>query len=80
MEGDLQRAIGRNLRQLRRELGLSQEGLAERLGYSRGYVSDLELGKRNLSLRSFERLAADLDTSPLALLTGDAATYKSVDQ
>jgi transcriptional regulator with XRE-family HTH domain len=68
MEGDLQRAIGRNLRQLRLAQGLSQESLAERLGYSRGYISELELGKRNLSLRSFERLAADLDTTPLALL------------
>jgi transcriptional regulator with XRE-family HTH domain len=68
MEGDLQRAIGRNLRQVRLAQGLSQESLAERLGYSRGYISELELGKRNLSLRSFERLAADLDTTPLVLL------------
>jgi transcriptional regulator with XRE-family HTH domain len=68
MEGDLQRAIGRNLRRLRLAQGLSQEALAGQLGYSRGYVSELELGKRNLSLRSFERLAADLETTPLALL------------
>ena len=69
MEGDPQRVIGRNLRRLRLAGGLSQEALAERLGYSRGYVSDLELGKRNLSLQSFERLAADLEASPLSLLT-----------
>jgi transcriptional regulator with XRE-family HTH domain len=68
MEGDLQRAIGRNLRQLRAARGLSQEELAEQLGCSRGYISELELGKRNLSLRSLERLATDLDTSPLTLL------------
>lgn len=68
MEGDLQRALGRNLRTHRQKLGISQEQLAEKLGYHRTYVGSIEQGSRNLSLRSLERLAADLDIDPLDLL------------
>lgn len=68
MECDLQRTLGRNLRAHRQKLGLSQEQFAERLGYHRTYVGGIEQGLRNLSLRSLERLALDLDIDPLELL------------
>ncbi|MFC7925167.1 helix-turn-helix domain-containing protein [Microbacterium laevaniformans] len=68
MEGDLQRTLGRNLRAHRQKLGLSQEQFAERLGYHRTYVGGIEQGLRNLSLRSLERLALDLNINPLELL------------
>lgn len=68
VEGDLQRTLGRNLRAHRQKLGLSQEQFAERLGYHRTYVGGIEQGLRNLSLRSLERLALDLDIDPLELL------------
>ena len=68
MEGDLQRTLGRNLRAHRQKLGLSQEQLAERLGYHRTYIGGIEQGLRNLSLRSVERLAADLGLPPSQLL------------
>lgn len=38
--------IGRNLRQLRRESGMTQEGLAERSGVSKDVISKLEQGRR----------------------------------
>ncbi|HBS07346.1 MAG TPA: XRE family transcriptional regulator [Microbacterium sp.] len=68
MEGELQRRLGQNLRAHRKALGLSQEEFAERLGYHRTYIGGIEQGLRNLSLRSVERLAADLDIDPLELL------------
>lgn len=68
MEGDLQRALGRNLRAHRQALGISQEQFAERLGYHRTYIGGIEQGLRNLSLRSVEKLAADLGVEPLDLL------------
>ncbi|WP_082822735.1 helix-turn-helix domain-containing protein [Microbacterium sp. T32] len=68
MEGELQRRLGQNLRAHRHALGLSQEQLAERLGYHRTYIGGMEQGLRNLSLRSLERLAADLELDPLELL------------
>lgn len=68
MEGDLQRAVGRNLRAYRQERGLSQEAFADVLGVHRTYMGGVERGERNLTLKSVERIAARLDLEPLALL------------
>ena len=68
MEGELQRDLGRNLRRLRSERGLSQEGLAELWQVHRTYVGAVERGERNLSLKSVERLASILEVDPIALL------------
>ncbi|MGN6276115.1 MAG: helix-turn-helix domain-containing protein [Solirubrobacterales bacterium] len=68
MEGDLQRTIGRNLRAYRQARGLSQEAFAEILGVHRTYMGGIERGERNLTLRSVERIAEQLDEDPLSLL------------
>jgi len=67
MEGDLQRAVGVNLRAYRETRDLSQEAFASFLGYHRTYVGGLERGERNLTLRSVERIAAKLNIKPLSL-------------
>jgi len=68
MEGDLQRTVGRNLRQHREAKHLSQEAFADELGVHRTYMGGIERGERNLTLKSLERIAARLDLDPLALL------------
>jgi transcriptional regulator with XRE-family HTH domain len=68
MEGDLQRILGQNLRAYREARGLSQEAFADTLGLHRTYVGGLERGERNLTLKSVERIAAQIDEEPLALL------------
>jgi transcriptional regulator with XRE-family HTH domain len=68
VEGDLQRAVGRNLRAYRTARGLSQEAFAAVLEVHRTYMGGLERGERNLTLRSVERLAARLGLEPLDLL------------
>jgi transcriptional regulator with XRE-family HTH domain len=68
-EGDLARAVGKNLRRYRIERGLSQEQFAEVLGFHRTYVGGLERGERNLSLRSVEELAAAVGVDPLSLMS-----------
>lgn len=68
MEGALQIVVGRNIRRLRRERGLSQEDLADEIGVHRTYMGGVERGERNLTLRSLERLAERLGVSPLSLL------------
>lgn len=47
----------RNVRLLRRELGLSQEVLADEAGIHRTYVSDVERGARNPTITVVEKLA-----------------------
>jgi transcriptional regulator with XRE-family HTH domain len=69
VEGDLQRAIGRNLRHYRTTRGLSQESFAEVLGVHRTYMGGLERGEHNLTLRSVERIAGRLEVDALGLLT-----------
>lgn len=68
-EGDLQRTVGRNLRAYREAHGLSQEAFADQVGVHRTYMGGLERGERNLTLKSLERLAEQLDLSPLELLS-----------
>ncbi|MBO0767313.1 MAG: helix-turn-helix transcriptional regulator [Solirubrobacterales bacterium] len=66
--GELQRAVGRNLRVYRVERGLSQEALAAELGVHRTYMGGVERGERNLTLRSLERIATTLDLDPRDLI------------
>jgi transcriptional regulator with XRE-family HTH domain len=68
MSGDLPRAVGRNLRRIREQRQLSQEKFAEVVGVHRTYMGGLERGERNITLKSLERLADQLDVDPLELL------------
>ena len=64
----LREQLARNLRAARQHAGLTQEQLAERSGLHQTYLSDIERGKRNVTLDVVERLAAALSVAPLALL------------
>jgi transcriptional regulator with XRE-family HTH domain len=68
MEGELQRALGRNLRAYRKAHDLSQETFAEIMGVHRTYMGGVERGERNLTLRSLERMAGRIEIDPLELL------------
>ena len=61
MKPDIAVRFGQAVRKLRREQKISQEELAERCGLHRTYISDIELGKRNVSLENIERIAAALE-------------------
>lgn len=78
MEGQLQTVVGHNLRRLRRQLGYSQESFGEHVGWHRTFVGAVERGERNLTLRTVERLAAQLEVHPLALLFDGVAAFRPV--
>lgn len=63
--------FGRNVSALRKALNLSQEELAFRAGMKRTYLSDLERGTRNPSVRALGRLAEALGVAPDRLLKTD---------
>jgi CheY-like chemotaxis protein len=63
------------VRERRHRLGLSQEELAWRAGLHRTYVTDIERGARNLSLKSIERLATALQ-APIAELFSPSSPAK----
>ncbi len=60
--------FGSSVRSLRHQLGLSQEALAERAELHRTYISGIESGARNVTLKSIDRLARALQVSTSALL------------
>lgn len=62
--------FGKNVRALRKAAALSQEELAFRAGMKRTYLSDLERGMRNPSVRVLGRLANALGVPPDRLLAG----------
>lgn len=59
--------FGDALRELRKERGISQEGLALKSGLDRGYYGGIERGERNLALANIYKLAAALDLPPSAI-------------
>lgn len=65
---DLKANLARNVRATRVELGMTQEVLAEKSGLHQTYVSDVERGRRNVTLDVVSRLADALHVSPLDLL------------
>lgn len=69
--------LGRNVRMQRKACGLSQEQLALEAGMKRSYLSELERGLRNPSVRALGRLAAALDVAPDLLLRESAPASES---
>jgi transcriptional regulator with XRE-family HTH domain len=60
--------LAANLRKFRAERGWSQEDLAEYSGLHRTYISGLECGTRNPTLKVLEQLAQAFDTKIAELL------------
>lgn len=60
---DIKEKVGQRIRQLRKDLELSQEGLALKAEVDRTYVTDVEAGRRNVSLEILERLIKALEVS-----------------
>jgi transcriptional regulator with XRE-family HTH domain len=60
-----------HLRSRRRALGLTQEQLAERTGFSANYIARLEVGMSVPSLATLVRLAKALQVKVADLLTGE---------
>jgi transcriptional regulator with XRE-family HTH domain len=67
---DILARFGLRVRQLRANAGLSQEVFADRCGLDRTYVSGIERGKRNLSLRNIELVAKALGLTVSQLTEG----------
>lgn len=61
MKPDIAVRFGRAVRKSRLEQKISQEKLAERCNLHRTYISDIEHGKRNVSLENIERIVTALE-------------------
>lgn len=60
--------LGKNLKKIRVEKGISQGDIARALNVARSFVSDLENGKRNPTLTTISKLAKAIGVSTDELL------------
>ena len=60
---DIKLKIGQRIREIRKVLNISQETLAYKAEVDRKNVTDIENGRRNVSMEILERLISALDIS-----------------
>jgi len=65
--------VGERVRRLRAELGLTQDGLAQKAGISKGFLSDLENGKRSIGAETLLDLGRAMGVSLDYLMTGNGS-------
>ena len=69
---DMRKLVGRNVKRVRQEKGLTQEQLAEVSGFSQQYISGLEKGQRNPTVVTLYELSLALSVNYMDLLKPDA--------
>ncbi len=68
---DMRRLVGRNVKRIRLEKGLTQEQYAERSGFTQQYISGLEQGRRNPTVVTVFELAQALGVGHVELVAPD---------
>ena len=56
--------IGVNIRTVRKKRGYSQEEFADIVGFSRSYYTEIETGKRNISVLNLIKIMKTLNVNP----------------
>ncbi len=69
--------IGERIRRLRRDLGLTQEEMAEKIGISPSFLGHIERGTRVASLETLVAICLVLHTNPEALLRTSLNTFSN---
>lgn len=59
----IEEKVGNRIKELRNRLGISQEELGFRSGVHRTYIASLEVGKRNVSIATLEKIVNALEVS-----------------
>jgi len=62
------RQLGDNIRAIRQKTGYSQEEFAEIVGFSRSYYTEIETGKRNISVLNLIKIMEALKANPNELI------------
>lgn len=57
---DIRILVGKRVKELRNEIGISQEELADIAELDRTYITSVECGRRNISIVNIEKLAKAL--------------------
>jgi transcriptional regulator with XRE-family HTH domain len=60
--------IGDNIRAARKQRGYSQEEFADIAGFSRSYYTEIETGKRNISILNLIKIMEALNVDPSEII------------
>ncbi len=60
--------LGQNIKKIRTQKGMSQGDICRALDMDRGYMSAIENGKKNVTIKQLERLAKALGVTSDTLL------------
>ena len=77
MQEEIRVAYGKAVRTIRQDKKISQEELDDLCGLHRTYISDIELGKRNVSLENIDKIAHALQVKKSELFV-EVEQYESV--
>ena len=77
---DFGRALGRAIRERRKELGLSQEAWSFKAGYHVTYISQLERGVKSPTVRTMQIVAGALEIPISALMLKAERIYCESDE
>jgi transcriptional regulator with XRE-family HTH domain len=66
---DIKLKVGQRIKELRLGLKLSQEALANKAEVDRTYMTDVENGRRNISVEVLERIIIALEVSHTEFFT-----------
>ncbi|RYF12624.1 MAG: XRE family transcriptional regulator [Oxalobacteraceae bacterium] len=67
---NLRAAVGKNIRKIRRDLGLTLAKMEERTGIDSAYIGAMERGVQNITMDSLSNLAASYGVQPVELICG----------
>ena len=66
--GNISSKLGQNMKRIRTKKNMSQGDIARALEVDKGYISNIESGKKNLTLATIQKLADALKVSADELL------------
>ena len=66
---NLQQQIGNKIKELRNQSGITQEKLSELADLDISFISEIESGKRNITVNTIEKLAKAFNIKPSDFIT-----------
>lgn len=70
MRGTVREQLGKRIKRLREERGISQRKFALMIGMDRSYLISVEAGRRNIAIDNLAKIARGLDVSLSELMEG----------
>lgn len=61
---NLQQSLGKRIRQIRKERGLTQEDFARRIGIDYKHLGSIERGNENVTIQTIEKICRAIDITP----------------